>query len=82
MSGLTPRPAGFVPSRGLSGQALLDGLSGSRSALLAEVARAAAHDLSRLTFPHPVLGRLDMYQWLLYTAQHELRHLHQIERAR
>jgi hypothetical protein len=29
-----------------------------------------------------VLGRIDMYQWLLYVAQHELRHLHQIERVR
>lgn len=75
-------PSGFVPSRGLSRQELLDGLADSRSALLAEVARAGAHDLSRLTFPHPVLGRLDMYQWLLYCSQHELRHLHQIEKAR
>ncbi len=75
-------PSGFVPSRGLSRQELLDGLAGSRAALLSEVRRAGAHDLSRLTFPHPVFGRLDMYQWLLYAAQHELRHLHQIERAR
>ena len=74
-------PSGFLPSRGLSRQELLDGLADSRSALLAEVARAGAHDLSRLTFPHPVLGRLDMYQWLLYCAQHELRHLHQIEKV-
>ena len=75
-------PSGFVPSRGLSRQELLDGLADSRSALLAEVARAGAHDLSRLTYPHPVFGRLDMYQWLLYCSQHELRHLHQIEKAR
>jgi hypothetical protein len=75
-------PPGFVPARGLSRQELLDGLVDSRSALLAEVARAGARDLSGLTFPHPVLGRLDMYQWLLYTAQHELRHLHQIESVR
>lgn len=75
-------PSGFVPSRGLSRQELLDGLADSRSALLAEVTKAGAHDLGRLTFPHPVLGRLDMYQWLLYCAQHELRRLHQIEKVR
>jgi len=75
-------PSGFLPSRGLSRQELLDGLADSRSVLLAEVGRAGGHDLSRLTFPHPVFGRMDMYQWLLYAAQHELRHLHQIERVR
>ena len=75
-------PSGFIPTRGLSRQELLDGLADSRSSLLAEMARAGTHDLSRLSFPHPVLGRLDMYQWLLYCAQHELRHLHQIEKVR
>jgi hypothetical protein len=75
-------PSGFLPRRGFSLQELRDGLADSRAALFSEVARAGAHDLSRLTFPHPVLGRLDMYQWLLYCAQHELRHLHQIQRVR
>jgi len=74
-------PSGFIPRHGLSRQELLEGLADSRAALLAEVEKAGAHDLSRLTFPHPVLGRLDMYQWLLYVGQHELRHLHQIERT-
>ena len=73
-------PAGFVPTRGLARQDLLNGLADSRAALLSGVGRAAAHDPGRLTFPHPVLGRLDLYQWLLYVAQHELRHLNQIER--
>jgi hypothetical protein len=74
-------PQGVVPTPGISRQALLDGLASSRAVLLAEVEKAAAYDLSRLSFPHPALGRLDLYQWLLFVAQHELRHLHQVERS-
>jgi hypothetical protein len=77
---VTPTP--FTPQKGCAKQALLDGLAGSRAALLAVVEKAGSFDLSQLTFPHPVLGRIDGYQWLLYVAQHELRHLHQIERSR
>jgi hypothetical protein len=75
-------PTPFTPQKGSAKQVLLDGLAGSRAALLALVEKAGAFDLSRLIFPHPVLGRIDVYQWLLYLAQHELRHLHQIERSR
>ena len=74
-------PAPFTPLKGSPKQALFDGLAASRAALLAVVEKAGAFDLSRLTFPHPVFGRIDGYQWLLYLAQHELRHLHQIERS-
>jgi hypothetical protein len=74
-------PQGFVPTRGLDRKELLDGLASSRAALLRETARAGSVDLGQLHFPHPVLGRLDMYQWVLYLGQHELRHLHQIERS-
>jgi hypothetical protein len=77
---VTPTP--FTPQKGCAKQALLDGLAGSRTALLAVVEKAGAFDLGQLTFPHPVFGRINGYQWLLYVAQHELRHLHQIERAR
>jgi hypothetical protein len=75
-------PEGFVPTRGLPREELLDGLASSRAALLSKAARAGSFDLAQLHFPHPVLGRLDMYQWVLYLGQHELRHLHQIERTR
>jgi glutamate/tyrosine decarboxylase-like PLP-dependent enzyme len=75
-------PRGVTPRPGLSSQELLEGLASSRAALMAEVDNARAYDLSKLAFPHPAFGRLDLYQWLLFEAQHELRHLHQIERIR
>ncbi len=74
-------PTAFIPQKGSSQKDLLEGLAKSRGALLAVVERAGAFDLSQVSFPHPVLGRIDGYQWLLYVAQHELRHLHQIERS-
>lgn len=74
-------PAGFVPSRGAGRGELLDSLAASHAALLQQINRAQSIDLARIHFPHPVLGMLDMYQWILYVGQHELRHLHQIERT-
>ncbi len=74
-------PSGFIPRAGLPRGELLDGLAASRKGLLEEIRKAAAFDPSKLVFPHPVLGKIDVYQWLIYVAQHELRHLHQVERA-
>jgi hypothetical protein len=74
-------PTAFIPQKGSAKKVLLEGLAASRAALLAVVEKAGAFDLSQLSFPHPVLGRIDGYQWLLYVGQHELRHLHQIERS-
>jgi hypothetical protein len=35
-------------------------------------------DCAEQRFPHPVFGPLNLYQWLLFTAAHEERHLTQI----
>jgi uncharacterized damage-inducible protein DinB len=34
--------------------------------------------LSQIGFPHPALGPLNMYQWLLFSAGHHARHAAQI----
>ncbi len=73
-------PDNVTPTQGIARQELLDGLAASRATLLLQAEKAEAFDLSQLHAPHPVLGRMDMYQWVLYVGQHELRHLHQIER--
>lgn len=39
-----------------------------------------AADVSAATFPHPVFGDLNAYQWLAVVGLHERRHLAQIER--
>ena len=75
-------PQFAVPTKGMKKEDLLEELKRSRIALMEKLSTAHAIDLSRLQFPHPVLGRLDMYQWILYIGKHEQRHINQIELLR
>jgi uncharacterized damage-inducible protein DinB len=36
-------------------------------------------DMAGLTYPHPIFGPIDLYQWLGVSGLHEYRHLGQIE---
>lgn len=68
------RPTGQVP--------LADSLRSLRDSLDAIHAlrpRIERADGFGLHFPHPAFGPLNLYQWLLFTAAHEERHLSQIE---
>ncbi len=53
-------------------------LNESRELLRTAVAEADGLALSRITHPHPVLGEIDLYQWILFVGQHEARHAAQI----
>ena len=55
-------------------------LGESRSAIRGLRARLEAVDLSNTAFPHPFLGKLNLYQWLAFIGLHEARHLAQIEK--
>ena len=68
------RPTGNVPV-----EDLLANLRRSRTALHDLRPKLEALDLSSLTYPHPVFGPLDLYQWLAFIGVHEDRHLRQIE---
>ncbi len=68
------RPRGGVPT----GKSLQD-LKTSREYINSLRPRMEAVSLSEAKFPHPVMGELDLYQWLLFIAEHEARHLAQIE---
>jgi hypothetical protein len=50
----------------------------SREALLAAIRSGDGLALGGLTFSHPLLGSLDLYQWILFVGQHEARHAAQI----
>jgi len=56
-------------------QTLLDGLAEIRS-------RLEAVDLSEQMFPHPFLGPINAYQWMVLLGEHEDRHRGQIERLK
>jgi hypothetical protein len=62
----------YTAAQGLAALAL------SREALLAAIRSGDGLALGQLTFPHPLLGSLDLYQWILFVGQHEARHAAQI----
>jgi DinB superfamily len=71
------RPTGRVPLAD-SLASLGDSLERIR-ALRPRLERA---DCAEQRFPHPAFGPLNLYQWLLFTAAHEERHLSQINALR
>jgi len=56
-------------------QASLDGFAEIQS-------RLEAVDLSEQMFPHPFLGPINAYQWMVLLGEHEDRHRGQIERVK
>ena len=59
----------------------LAGLKSSREALRAAAQAASGLSLGEIKHTHPILGELDLYQWLIFVGQHEGRHRKQIERT-
>ena len=51
----------------------------ARERLMAAYGAASGLDLAAVTAPHPVLGPLNAYQWGVFIAQHQQRHLHQMQ---
>lgn len=67
------------PRQGLALDEALAGLAASRERLLATLGEADGVALGEFSWPHPVLGPLDLYQWILFVGIHERRHARQIE---
>jgi DinB superfamily len=59
----------------------LAALARSRESLRDTMAGADGWALETVVAPHPRLGTIDMYQWLLFLGHHERRHLAQLERT-
>jgi len=68
------RPQGGVPV-----SESLERLERSRGHIKSLRSRMEAVDLSEAKFPHPVMGELNLYQWLIFISEHEARHLAQME---
>lgn len=71
-------PAAVIPTGTRSLEQSLAGLAASRARLLELLGRVSGRALGELKAPHPLIGQLDFYQWLLFIAQHEERHSIQI----
>lgn len=74
-------PALVAPTGEATLTELLASLAQSRAALRAAFEAGDGLDLSAVKRQHLSLGELNLYQWGLFVAQHELRHRHQIERT-
>jgi hypothetical protein len=75
---LISAPERIHPSGAIDTATALGTLEQLRAALLEAIRGADDRDLSAVSRPHPVLGNLDGYQWLLSVAGHEARHAAQI----
>jgi hypothetical protein len=72
-------PEAVRPRTGLSLDEAMAGLVSSREQLLRTLDEANGVALSHFTWPHPLLGPFDLYQWILFVGLHERRHARQIE---
>ena len=71
-------PAIVLPQVEVSADAAMAALEASRAAVRAALVNASGVALGTLTHTHPVFGVLDMYQWAIVLAYHDLRHAAQI----
>ena len=72
-------PSITVPQQYIKKGELMESLQCSRTELLDIVSKASSYNLSELLFPHPIFGKLNMYQWILFVGKHENHHMVQIE---
>jgi transposase len=66
------------PRAGLDADAAWAALLKAQTAVREAVISVDGLALGKLTHTHPSLGTLDFYQWITFTATHEMRHLAQI----
>ena len=71
-------PEEVRPSGELDAASGLAALEQTRAALRAAVIPADGLALGEVIQPHPVLGPINVYQWLLFVGSHEVRHTGQV----
>lgn len=75
-------PERVAPLSHLPAQESLVRLRASREKLIEAMNGLGGYDLNRVSFPHPLLGPLNGYQWLMIAGLHESRHAAQIDRIK
>lgn len=71
-------PEFVLPKGELTAAEALAALEQSREAFRAAVLEGDGMALGKVVRPHPLLGPLTLYQWILFVGQHEARHALQI----
>ena len=80
-SAVLKSPEVVLPRTDVDFEEVFAGLGSSREALRAAVVSANGLALGEIKHTHPILGELDLYQWLIFVGQHEGRHRKQIDRT-
>ena len=71
-------PEEVRPNGELDAASAWTALEQTRAALRAGVMPADSMALGKVIQPHPVLGPINLYQWLLFVGSHEVRHTGQV----
>lgn len=71
-------PDEVAPKGDLDAASAWTALEQTRAALRAGVVPGDGLALSEVIQPHPVLGPINLYQWLLFVGAHEARHTGQV----
>lgn len=71
-------PDFVVPAEAPTREEVRSRLSESRAGLHTWAREADGYALGEVRFPHPRLGSLTLYEWVLMIADHERRHLRQV----
>lgn len=77
-----PAPAMVSPDDAAEFNVAVAALAQSRERLLGAIAKANGLALATVSAPHPRLGTLNLYEWLLMIARHEQRHAEQLVEIR
>ena len=75
-------PERVAPRSHIASSEAIARLRASRESVVAAVEQLSAYDLTALTYPHPALGALNGYQWLIIAGKHESRHTAQVARIK
>ena len=67
-----------APRSALSLDAAMQAQQVARDRVIAAYTAASGRALAEVTAPHPILGLLNGYQWGMFIAQHQRRHLVQV----
>ena len=71
-------PEEVRPSGDIDAQSAWVALEKSRESLRAAFLSGDGLALSKVIQPHPVLGPINLYQWMLFVGSHEMRHTAQV----
>lgn len=67
-------PEGVRPKEGLSTDEAFARLTTARARMIDALKGASGLALATASFPHPLVGPLNVYQWGIITAHHQRRH--------